>query len=198
MTTSEPLPCPFTILIDTREQAPWSFRGLTANADKDYRPLVVDTRTATLPTGDYSIAGYENYITIERKSLSDAFSTFTHERERWERELDRMRKIPSCHVIIEGDFDEIAQGPIKNGGANVGKAVMRSIFAWTIRFPHVHFWPCPSRDFAESAAFRLLEKFWEEDQWQLKQLSKLSIESNTSGSRRKSRSSPANGLFPVR
>jgi ERCC4-type nuclease len=187
---TDPITCPFTVLIDTREQAPYSFRGLTANADKDYTPLIVDCRTATLPTGDYSIAGFENYITLERKSLSDAFNTFTHDRERWERELDRMRKIPACHVVIEASFDEIAQGPVKPGGANVGKAVMRSMASWSLDFPHVHFWAMGSRDMAEPWAFRILEKFWEKDQWQIKQLQKLSIEqSNTSSSRKKSRSS---------
>lgn len=190
MNPTEPIACPFTVLIDSREQHPWTFRGFTANADKDYRPLVIDCRTATLPTGDYSIAGFENYITIERKSLSDAFGTFTHDRERWERELERMRSIASCHVVIEGDWEAVSAGPVKLGGANIGKAVMRSIFAWSIRYPHVHWWAMPTRDMAEATAFRLLEKFWEDDLWQLKQLEKLGLQTNTSSLSRTSRSSP--------
>lgn len=187
MASDEPLPCPFTVVIDSREQHPWTFRGLSANADKDYRTLVVDCRTATLSTGDYSIEGFENYITIERKSLADAFGTFTHDRERWERELDRMRSIASCHVVIEGDWEAISAGPVKLGGANIGKAVMRSIFAWTIRYPHVHWWAMPTREIAEATAFRLLEKFWEDDLWQRKQLAKLSITSESQGTSRRSR-----------
>jgi len=191
----EPAHCPFSICCDNREQSPWSFRGLTANADRDYRPLLVDVRPATLATGDYSIAGFESQITIERKSLSDAFSTFTHDRERWERELERMRSIPSCHVVIEAGWEELSAGPVRDGGAKVGKAVMRSIFAWTIRYPHVHWWAMPSREFAEVTAFRLLEKFWEEDQWQLKELGKLSLEP-ASGSPRKSRQSRETRSLP--
>lgn len=189
MTTTEPLHCPFQVIIDTREQAPWSFRGLTANADKGNRPLVIDFRTATLPTGDYSIAGFESRITIERKSLSDAFGTFTHDRERWTRELERMASIESCHVVIEGSWDELAAGPIKAGGANVGKAVVRSIMAWSLRYPNVHWWPMGSRETAEAVAFRLLEKFWEEEQWLIKELEKLSIESVSRGPSRRSRGS---------
>jgi hypothetical protein len=196
----EPIVCPFTVVVDTSEQAPWTlrgisadsedfitepanpwtFEGLTANADKKYAPLVVNCVNRSLDTGDYSIEGFEDYITIERKSLSDAFGTFTHDRERWERELDRMRKIPSCHVVIEGSWDDVTAGVMRLGGANIGKAVVRSIFAWSIRFPHVHWWPMGSREMAEATAFRLLEKFWEEDQWQLKELKKLSVDSSSS------------------
>lgn len=199
MASDEPLPCPFVVVIDSREQHPWTFRGLSANADKDYRTLVVDCRTATLSTGDYSIEGFENYITIERKSLADAFGTFTHDRERWEQELDRMRSIASCHVVIEGDWEAISAGPVKLGGANIGKAVMRSIFAWTMRYPNVHWWAMPTREMAEATAFRLLEKFWEDDLWQRKQLAKLSITSESQGTSRRSRekcSQETSSLFP--
>ncbi|MBS0202302.1 MAG: ERCC4 domain-containing protein [Planctomycetes bacterium] len=187
--TDAPAHCPFTVLIDTREQAPWSFRGLTTNADKGYRPLVIDCRSATLPTGDYSIAGFESRIAIERKSLSDAFSTFTHDRERWTRELERMRSYETCHVVIEGSFEELSAGPVKVGGAAVGKAVVRSIMAWSMRYQNVHWWPMASREMAETVAFRLLEKFWEEDQWINKELGKLSIESESQKTPRRSRGS---------
>lgn len=186
MTNQIPISCPFTVVIDTREQAPYSFQGLEANADHGRAPLVVHCERATLPTGDYSIRGMERYIVVERKSLSDAYGTFIGDRERWERELDRMMKIPSCHVVIEAGWDEIAAGPVKVDGAKIGKAVMRSIFAWTIRFPHVHWWAAPSREWGETMTFRILEKFWEADQWQLKQLGKLSIESESPKKRRRS------------
>ena len=184
---NEPLHCPFQVIRDSREQAPWSFHGLSANADKGNRPLVIDCRTATLPTGDYSIAGFESRITIERKSLSDAFSTFTHDRERWTRELERMRAFETCHVVIEGSWEELSAGPVKAGGATVGKAVVRSIMAWSMRYPNVHWWPMASREMAEAVAFRLLEKFWEEEQWLIKELEKLSIAFESPGTSRRSR-----------
>lgn len=199
----QPVMCPFTVVIDTSEQAPWSlrgisddaedfetepltpwtFEGMTANADKQYAPLVVNIVEKSLETGDVSILGFEKYFTIERKSLSDAFSTFTNDRDRWERELDRMRKMPHCHVVIEAGWDAVSAGPMKVGGANIGKAVMRSIFAWSVRYPHVHWWAMPSREMAEATAFRLLEKFWEEDQWQQRELRKLSADTSSSSHR---------------
>jgi hypothetical protein len=157
--------CPFLVAIDTREQFPWSFRGLHSDSDQGSRPLAVMTESRTLPTGDYSIVGMENRITVERKSLGDAFSTFTHDRERWLRELERMSEFASAHVVIEGGWDAVIQGPLKDGGTKIGKTVYRSIIAWSQRFPNVHWWPMPSREVAEVTAFRILERFWDDATW---------------------------------
>ena len=48
------------ILIDTREQAPFTFQGYD-----------VDPEPATLPVGDYSLVGFEDRAAVERKSLDD-------------------------------------------------------------------------------------------------------------------------------
>lgn len=48
------------ILIDTREQQPFSFTRYE-----------VATEPATLPVGDYSLPGFEDWAAIERKSLED-------------------------------------------------------------------------------------------------------------------------------
>jgi ERCC4-type nuclease len=44
----------FTIIVDTREQKPWSFENYT-------------TAIRKLDTGDYSIEGLEHLLCIERK-----------------------------------------------------------------------------------------------------------------------------------
>ncbi|RPH47035.1 MAG: hypothetical protein EHM91_06585, partial [Planctomycetota bacterium] len=67
------------IVVDTREQRPYRF-------DPQF---VVVTRRA-LPAGDYSIAGHETAVAIERKSLGDFVTSVIHERERFERELARL------------------------------------------------------------------------------------------------------------
>lgn len=48
------------IVIDTREQTPYGF------AKYDAEPI-----RAALPTGDYSLPGFEDRVAIERKSLDD-------------------------------------------------------------------------------------------------------------------------------
>lgn len=227
MKLAEPIICPFTIVVDSREQAPWSFLGLTANADKEYAPLAIDCNVQTLPTGDYSIKGFEDSIVIERKSLGDAFGTFTHDRPRWEREMDRMRKIPCCHVVIEGSLEDLRKGPKPRANykdvewepldgssdysttneflddsadlpiteqsptseqirvAKIGKSIDGSITAWRVRFPHIQWWFEESRQRAEETAFNILDRFWKDDQWQLKELKKLSVDSSKSSRTRR-------------
>jgi len=155
--------CPFVVAIDTREQAPYSFRGLYSDAAQGSRPLAVLTEIVTLGTGDYSIVGMESRICVERKSLSDAFSTFTHDRERFEREMMRMASFASAHVVIEGGWDAVIQGPLKDGGTKIGKTVYRSIIAWTQRHPGVHWWMMPTREVAEVTCFRILERFHDDE-----------------------------------
>lgn len=174
-----PVLCPFSVVIDTREQAPWSFTGFKADSNKKYRPLVVNTETRTLPTGDYSIYGMEADICIERKSPSDAFSTFTADRERFERELERMAAMRWSAVVIECGWDQILAGPQRMERSEkhsevIGKTVYRSILAWSQRYPMVHWFPMPTRLAAERTAFRLLERWWIDRKEEEKQAEKAS------------------------
>ena len=50
------------IIIDSREQRPFDF--LSQNGD-------IETERGTLDTGDYSVAGLESRVAVERKSLAD-------------------------------------------------------------------------------------------------------------------------------
>jgi hypothetical protein len=160
-----PLACPFTIAIDTREQSPFHFIGLRADSKHKYRPLVIDTETKTLKTGDYSIVGLESEITIERKSKDDAFQTFTRDRERFERELIRMQSMRVTKVVIECSWEEMLAGPKRIGqtelhSETLGYTVICSIEAWSQRFPKTHWLFAPSRQHAIQATFRTLERYW--------------------------------------
>ncbi|HEY1192336.1 MAG TPA: hypothetical protein VGE74_32230, partial [Gemmata sp.] len=73
MRTERPVRFPGTILIDTREQQPYTFAGFRADKRDGGGPLVVDTETVGLSSGDYSLAGYADRIAVERKSLNDLF-----------------------------------------------------------------------------------------------------------------------------
>lgn len=159
--------CPFTVAIDTREQAPYHFTDLTTDSRHKYRPLIVPTTPATLPTGDYSIEGYEGRVTVERKSLDDAFGTFGADRDRWERELHRLAEIECASVVIEADWKTVMNSirPTSEAGRSfTSKSFYRSLIAWQVRFPTVHWWLCPGRQFAEITTFRLLERWWLDEQ----------------------------------
>jgi len=150
---------PFTILIDTREQAPFSFRGFTADAKQGHQPLIVPVKTETLPTGDYSLDEMKDRIAVERKSLSDAYGTFGAGRERFERELQRLNEMEFAAMVIEAGWSAIIGRPPPQSKLSP-KTVYRSILAWQQRYPRCHWWACDTRTFAERTTLRILQRFW--------------------------------------
>lgn len=172
----EPIQCPFVVLIDTREQTPFRFDGITDRHQRQRR-VIVETRRTTLPTGDYSLAGFENLVSIERKSATDFFACVGRERDRFERELERLNRFPCAHVVIEADFREMATNPPKHSKLKPRAAVM-SIQAWSIQFDRIHWWPMPSRVIAERWTFGLLERVWIESERTAKALAKSSARAN--------------------
>lgn len=166
-TSEKPLLCPFTVAIDTREQAPYSFASIHADSNRSYRPLTIDTQRITLYQGDYSIIGQTHAIAIERKSKQDLFGTLSAGRERFEQELHRLSEcvIWSC-VIVEAEWSEILSNPPEFSGLHP-KTVFRSVLAWEQRFPSVHWKLVPNRRIAEQTTFRMLERWWRDRQKQL-------------------------------
>ncbi|HWA98890.1 MAG TPA: ERCC4 domain-containing protein [Pirellulales bacterium] len=160
--SDKPLIVPFTVVVDTREQSPFGFTGHRADAHKQYRPLVVPVVMAGLRTGDYSLQGFENRIAVERKSLSDAYSTFSQERDRFERELERLNQLEFAGVVIEAGWPSILHRPPPHTKFS-RKSFFRSVVAWQVRFPRVHWWACETRSFAETVTLRWLERFWLDD-----------------------------------
>lgn len=83
------------ILIDSREQAPLRFSA------------AVEVQRATLPTGDYSLAGATDRVAIERKSLPDLVACCGPERERF---LDCCRRLQAYElraVVVEASTDHV-------------------------------------------------------------------------------------------
>ena len=76
-------PSDITALIDTREQTPVTL---------EYKPsCVLKSEKVGLYTGDYSIKGLENHVAIERKSLADLMGCIGTQRERFEKEIIRLK-----------------------------------------------------------------------------------------------------------
>lgn len=122
-----PLSLP-TIIIDTREQQPYPF---------DAARCAMVTRT--LKTGDYSVDGLEDLVSIERKNRDDFVRSVTGERDRFFRCatrlsairklrcviplpdrtatrhrffacLERMRSMPFARLVVECTIDDIQAG----------------------------------------------------------------------------------------
>ncbi|MBF0474553.1 MAG: ERCC4 domain-containing protein [Deltaproteobacteria bacterium] len=141
------------IIQDSREQHPFSFSGIRP------RPII---EVAGLQTGDYSIKGLENDITIERKSLPDLFGSVGQARARFEREFGRMSELKYAAVVCEGDWWDVFKNPPARSRMEP-KSVYATLIAWTQRYG-IHFWPCPNRQFAEKTTYRLLERYWRDRQ----------------------------------
>lgn len=83
------------IIIDTREQTPWTFD-----------PSVSVIRKA-LPAGDYSLVGLEDCVAIERKSLGDFVNTVIHDWIRFRKELNRLSGYDLAIVVVEAEMEDI-------------------------------------------------------------------------------------------
>lgn len=152
---------PFTVAIDTREQLPYSFTGLKSDAIAGCRPLCVPLRTVCIPAGDYSIDGYVDQVAVERKSYADLSQTLTHGRRRFIAELEKLNRLTMAWVVCEVDFAGLMAGPPAFSQVNP-KTLWRSVMAFQIRYPRVHWWLLPNREVAEAMTYRLLEKWWGE------------------------------------
>lgn len=84
-------------VVDTREQQPL-----------DLAPLRVES--GTLASGDYSLRGLEHVIRIERKSLPDLIACCGVERERFDREVQRLLAFPVRILLVEATWADIEAG----------------------------------------------------------------------------------------
>ncbi len=153
---------PYVVVIDTREQHPFAFVGFTGDAKDHRRPLIVPTKRAALKSGDYSLVGFEDRVAVERKSLVDLFGSMGSERERFEREIQRLSVFDFAAVVVEADWPAVLSSPPPQSELSP-KTIFRTVLDWQQDYPRVHWWFCATRGFAERVTLRVLNRFWERD-----------------------------------
>jgi ERCC4-type nuclease len=124
-----------TVVVDTREQAPWTFDGSvlrTLSEIGSAAGVKVATVRGTLDTGDYALLGREDAARIERKSLEDFVACCGRERERFWRELERLARFPTRAVIIEATITSIEFATYRSRISPI--AIMASACAITADF----------------------------------------------------------------
>jgi len=84
-------------IIDTREQTPL-----------DLSPL--QTVAGSLTTGDYSVVGLVDVVAVERKGLPDLLACVGTERERFDREVQRLLAYPVRALVIEASWPDLERG----------------------------------------------------------------------------------------
>jgi ERCC4-type nuclease len=111
--------CP-VIVIDSREQDPLPISELEAE-------------TGTLQTGDYSFRGGEEHFAIERKTVPDLVACCTgNNRERFFRELHRLRGFRFKRLLIVGDRESIERAEYRS--RITPKAVLATLAALEARY----------------------------------------------------------------
>lgn len=152
--------CPFTVLVDTREQAPWGFQQIVI----ERRLWVIRRDVTTLLTGDYTITGCEDRLVIERKSAADLVGSVTVGNARFRREHERMQVVVesggfAC-VIVEGSLSAICDELDADLGRRVtSESIMGAVASWPRRYG-VHWLFAGDRRRAELLAFRVMLKWW--------------------------------------
>ncbi len=91
------------VVVDTREKEPYVFQN----------ELQVIRRA--LPAGDYSLAGFETRIAVERKTLDDFVSTVIRGRKRFFKELRLLSDYDTSCVVVEANLRDILTGTYRSG-----------------------------------------------------------------------------------
>lgn len=107
------------VVIDTREQTPLVFEHLP-------------TTRGTLETGDYSIAGLEHLVAVERKSLDDLLACCGHGRDRFKRELQRLKAYRYRMLIVEASAADLESGQWRS--QLKPQHVLGSLASWTATY----------------------------------------------------------------
>jgi len=141
---------PLQIIRDTREQDGFSFVGF---------PCTVTA--GTLEAGDYSLAGFERRVAVERKSIQDLVGCLTGERPRFERELQRLKAMDAAAVVVEQPQSVLRLGHFRSR-MDAG-AAWQSCLALSMRFRVPFFW-AENRADAERICFDCLRHF-ARDRW---------------------------------
>ncbi len=137
------IPNRLKIIVDTREQLPYKFNNYS-----------VEIISQKLDTGDYSLFGLEDYISIERKMRNDFLLSITHDRERFFKELERMTSFKHRFIVVESSLDN-TYNHVKNNTRIYPNSFNGTIARMGISYG-VPIYFTKDRRYAEDLTYRLL------------------------------------------
>jgi ERCC4-type nuclease len=135
------LPAGLTFIVDSREQRPYALPGAVVRA---------------LPAGDYSVAGFEDRVAVERKTLSDAYSSLGANRERFRREVERLSKYEFAAIIVEASLPQFLMPPPFS--RLHARSAIGTLLSWCVRY-RLPVLFTGDRAHGEATTRQLLEKF---------------------------------------
>lgn len=135
----------YEIVIDTREQLPfWD------NCERK-----------KLNVGDYSLKGYEDIISLERKSTGDLFGTCGAGHKRFHKELERAKTLKYFAIVVEGSYDDIATKDFPNSHMTKMKGYIVNSIIFTIHMKYnIPIFLCKNRTEAKHVTRQLLTTYY--------------------------------------
>lgn len=137
------------IIVDTREQRPWTWRPEIAAGE-------VSLHHEALETGDYSLVGMKELVTIERKSLADLWGCVGGHRERFKKQFERLQHIRWPALVVEGSLYQIGGHRSRAHSCDNRKVlsshVIGTLTSWGLRY-NVQIWLAGSPRESERLAF---------------------------------------------
>ena len=147
------------IIIDTREQRPLCFSGLHIRGVPELR-----TERQKLNEGDYSIFGLKHKVFIERKSPQDLYGTLFQGRERFERELERVKAADYKYryLVVETTPFGFASYMEYHRNMTQFNSAFSSLMTWAERYGLKVRW-CKTPQGTADYVARLALKIWEDE-----------------------------------
>jgi hypothetical protein len=106
----------YTILRDTREKTK---KGWIWEPSKLYNGTIEQG----LPTGDYTVQGFEHLFVVERKgSISEWAGNVVQ--ARFTKELERLSELPYAWILLEFNMSDVIQYPV---GSGIPKSMWRRL-----------------------------------------------------------------------
>jgi ERCC4-type nuclease len=147
-----------TLICDTREKNPLII--------PDNR-VFADVIKKKLDTGDYSVAGLETYLCIERKGCVSEFAGNLFQ-DRFDRELQRMVSYKYAFILLEFSLEDLLKFPYGSGLSKSvikrihysGKLLLKKMTEIQCNYPSIHIIFCGDNilDMLYSICKRVVEK----------------------------------------
>ena len=115
------MPAP-VIIIDTREPSPHPW--------VPWWPTGTAFEYGTLETGDFAVKGFEDGAVVERKTATDFLGCIGDNRDRFEMELRRSRRVGHFIVIVSASLHTV----IREARIIHPAAIIGTVAAWTRRY----------------------------------------------------------------
>jgi hypothetical protein len=130
------------IIVDSREQKPFHFEEHTLIESK-------------LEYGDYSLHP-NNKLAIERKSLTDLYGTLSGGKERFEREIEKAKKLEGyIVVVVESTINNMMYQKQKFGKAS-GDFIAHNMRQLLRKYDNLQFVFCENREDARNKTLHIL------------------------------------------